>query len=264
MQEQRKRKRGSALKADEATEKLRHNLKATLAKVPRREGADAQVGLPKALQSFMPLAKDRDVQAAAKLLHELELAVARQPRNGAAIERLRVQHRKLAQLLEVKIAERTGEGQLAELIPLCEAAITAGNRDFLLVYDGVFKVIANGEAAAVTAYGAAARDLRAKCKGEAKQRDEASDAATLFADGALTKPSFDEVVRCVCQASGATLELAVLGEAKGVTGLKKTCAASRRRSCGRRTAAGPRIACAVVRDAPRQDMTMCASPTPSS
>ena len=42
------------------------------------------------------------------------------------------QQLQLAAMLTAKIEARTSEGQLSELVPLCEAAITAGNRDFLL------------------------------------------------------------------------------------------------------------------------------------
>ena len=80
----------------------------------------------------------------------------------------------------------------------------------------------------------------AKKPAVAEQRDEAGDAAVLFADAARMKPSFDDVVREVAAATGAGLELAMLstnedatsaaddggagqgGARKARTGLKKT------------------------------------------
>ena len=230
LDERRKRKRRFLPTGEAATQErasLSRELKDALAEVSRRKGTEAKAGLPAALSRFEPLAKDEAVKAAARELHTLELAVARDLASAAAIASLREQHARLAEVLRVKIAERTSKGTLAKLVPLCEAAITAGNRDFLLVYDGVFKVIQNGEAASVAAYGAAVAELRAKCQGEARQRREAADAAILFADAAAAKPFFDDVVAAVGELCGATLELSMLGDvnpkdgAEG-TGLKKS------------------------------------------
>ena len=118
---------------------------------------------------------------------------------------------------------------MSKLVGICQAAIASGNRDFLAVYDGVFNVIKSGDVENYEAYGHAIETLQTRIKqgAEAKQRDEATDAATLLSDAARAKPAFDVVVRDLSGVTGARLELAVLGQADEkhgtvFTGLKKT------------------------------------------
>ena len=106
-----------------------------------------------------------------------------------------------------------------DLVVECQAAIAAGNRDFQVVYDGVWRVIESGETHTVEACRAAILQLRGAVSGQARQRKEAASPATLLADAALAKPAFDVLVRLVSEHTGARLELATLGER--TTGLKK-------------------------------------------
>ena len=208
-------------------------------------GDDHMVKLPDALRKFLPLAKTETIEAACGPLHELELAVARDPDSKVAVDALRAQLVVLMKVTATAIADRTegmGEEAAQALIKACEAAITAGNKDFLGVYQNVFNVIKSGDADGMDKYEKAICDLDAAIKkpAVAAQRDEAGDAAVLFADAARMKPSFDDVVREVAAATGAGLELAMLstnedatsasddggagqgGARKARTGLKKT------------------------------------------
>jgi hypothetical protein len=101
--------------------------------------------LPDALRNFMPLAKEPEVKAAMERLDELEFNVARSPSSRDAQAVLRTAHTRLASVLKRKIAERTTEADATRLVKECQAAIAAGNRDFMIVYDGVWKIIASGE-----------------------------------------------------------------------------------------------------------------------
>ena len=205
---------------------------------------DHAVKLPEALRHFLPLAKTKAIEVACGPLHELELAVARDPDSKEAVDALRAHLVVLMKVTATAIAERTedmGEEAAQELIKACETAITAGNKDFLGVYQNVFNVILSGDADGMAKYDEAVVVLDAAIKkpAVAEQRDEAGDAAVLFADAARMKPSFDDVVREVASATGAGLELAVLstkedasgasdggtgqgGARKARTGLKKT------------------------------------------
>ena len=86
--------------------------------------------------------------------------------------------------------------------------------------------MASGDTHGYDAYHLAIKRLAECKKGEAKQRDEAAKPATLLADGAACKPSFDTVVTCISEATKAELELARLGakdkHGNEVTGLKKS------------------------------------------
>ncbi|KOO27307.1 hypothetical protein Ctob_002294 [Chrysochromulina tobinii] len=207
-------------------------------------GDDHAVKLPEALRHFLPLAKTKAIEVACGPLHELELAVARDPDSKEAVDALRAHLDVLMKVTAAAIAERTedmDEKAAKELIKACETAITAGNKDFLGVYQNVFNVILSGDADGMAKYDEAVVVLDAAIKkpAVAEQRDEAGDAAVLFADAARMKPSFDDVVREVASATGAGLELAVLstkedatrasdggagqgGARKARTGLKKT------------------------------------------
>ena len=191
------------------------------------EGGDDEhaVKLPEALRSFTPLAKTEAIEAACALLHELELGVARAPDSEEAVGALRAQLVVVDQVMATEIAARTeGVSEVAagELVKTCQAAIEAGNKDFQSVYGSVFNVIKSGDADGMAEYEAVvgALDAAIEKPAAAVQRDEAGVAAVLYADAARVKPSFDVVVRELAAATGAGLELAVLGAKK--TGLKKT------------------------------------------
>ena len=112
----------------------------------------------------------------------------------------------------------------------CEAAVADGNRDFSRIYNGVHSVIDSGEQPGIARYGTAVGVLREPVegkpiKGEAAQREEAAKPTTLLADAALAKPAFDQVACSVAAATGAKLELQLLGDVDRhgheVTGVKK-------------------------------------------
>jgi hypothetical protein len=188
-------------------------------------GGDHAAKLPEALRTFKPLAEAPTIKAACAMLHDLELNVARAPDSEEAVDALRAQLVVVDQVMGTEIQKRT-EGVSDEaakaMVEKCEKAITAGNKDFQRVYDNVFNVIKSGDADGMAKYEAAVGDLDAAIEkpAAAEQRDEAGVAAVLFADAARVKSSFDVVVRELKAATGAGLELAVLGAKK--TGLKKT------------------------------------------
>jgi hypothetical protein len=195
-------------------------------KAAATEGNDEHAAkLPEALNTFKTLAKTEAIEAACAPLHDLELNVARAPDSKEAVDALRAQLVVVDQVMATEIQKRT-EGVSDEvanaMVEKCEKAITAGNKDFQRVYDNVFNVIKSGDADGMAKYEAAVGDLDAAIEkpAVAEQRDEAGVAAVLFADAARVKSSFDVVVRELKAATGAGLELAVLGAEK--TGLKKT------------------------------------------
>eukprot|EP00900_Chrysochromulina_parva_P026719 jgi/Chrpa1/8681/Chrysochromulina_OHIO_Genome00006377-RA len=188
-------------------------------------GVDHAAKLPEALRTFKPLAEAPAIKAACALLHDLELNVARAPDSEDAVGALGTQLVVVDLVMATEIKKRT-EGVSDEaakaMVEACEKAITAGNKDFQRVYDNVYNVIKSGDADGMAKYKAAVVALAAAIEkpAVAEQRDEAGVAAVLFADAARVKPSFDVVVRELKAATGAGLELAVLGAEK--TGLKKT------------------------------------------
>ena len=181
--------------------------------------------LPEGLAKFTTLAKEPAVEAASAELPALELAVAHSPSSSAAKQALRVALQKLGNVIAAKVAERTGGDDLSALVSECRAAIAAGNRDFEKIYKAVKAVIESGDVDGLDAYRDAITRTKTFSRGEAKQRDEAADAATLLADGAACKPAFDVIVQRVGEATGAALELALLGakdrHGNEMTGLKK-------------------------------------------
>ena len=188
------------------------------------EGSHATAKLPPDLKAFRPLAQEERITDAAEGLSELELAVARSPQSEAAVCQLRSAVGRLAGETRDVIMQRTQRGDETALLKQCEITIAAGNKDFLDVYDGVFNVIRSGEGGALADYDATLIRLHAVATGEAKQRDEAADVATLFADAVLAKPAFDVVLRAVSEATGTKLELASLihrSQGKEVSGLKR-------------------------------------------
>jgi len=181
--------------------------------------------LPEALNTFKTLAKTEAIEAACARLHELELNVARDPDSKEAVDALGAQLVVVDQEMATEIKKRTegvSEEAARELVKACQTAIEVGNKDFQSVYGSVYNVIKSGDADGMAKYEAAVGDLDAAIEkpAVAEQRDEAGVAAVLFADAARAKPSFDVVVRELKAATGAGLELAVLGAEK--TGLKKT------------------------------------------
>jgi hypothetical protein len=190
------------------------------------EGDDKQAAkLPEALNTFKTLAKTEAIEAACAPLHELELNVARAPDSEEAVDALREQLVVVDQVMATEIKRRTegvSKEAAGELVKSCQTAIEEGNKDFQSVYGSVFNVIKSGDADGMAKYEAAvgALDAAIEKPAAAEQRDEAGVAAVLFADAARVKSSFDVVVRELKAATGAGLELAVLGAKK--TGLKKT------------------------------------------
>jgi hypothetical protein len=183
------------------------------------------VKLPEALSTFKTLAKTEAIEAACAPLHELELNVARDPDSKEAVDALGAQLVVVDQVMATEIVARTegvSEEAAGELVKACQTAIEAGNKDFQSVYGSVYNVIKSGDADGMAKYEAAvvALDAAIEKPAVAEQRDEAGVAAVLFADAARVKSSFDVVVRELEAATGAGLELAVLGAEK--TGLKKT------------------------------------------
>jgi len=181
--------------------------------------------LPEALNTFKTLAKTEAIEAACARLHELELNVARDPDSKEAVDALGAQLVVVDQVMATEIKKRTegvSDEAAGELVKACQTAIEVGNKDFQSVYGSVYNVIKSGDADGMAKYEAAVGDLDAAIEkpAAAEQRDEAGVAAVLFADAARVKSSFDVVVRELATATGAGLELAVLGAKK--TGLKKT------------------------------------------
>jgi hypothetical protein len=70
-------------------------------------GDDHAVKLPEALRDFLPLAKTKAIEAACGPLHELELAVARDPDSKEAVDALRTHLVVLMKVTATAIAERT-------------------------------------------------------------------------------------------------------------------------------------------------------------
>ena len=107
----------------------------------------------------------------------------------------------------------------------CEAAIADGNHDFEIIYDGVHRVIESGERDGLARFRTAVGALGGAATDKAVQRDEAAEPTTLLADAALAKPAFDQLASCVAWATGAKLELLLLGDrdrhGREVTSLKK-------------------------------------------
>ncbi|MED6306712.1 MAG: hypothetical protein VX563_01800, partial [Planctomycetota bacterium] len=107
----------------------------------------------------------------------------------------------------------------------CEAAIADGNHDFEIIYDGVHRVIESGERDGLARFRTAVGALGGAATDKAVQRDEAAELTTLLADAALAKPAFDQLASCVAWATGAQLELLLLGDrdrhGREVTSLKK-------------------------------------------
>ena len=107
----------------------------------------------------------------------------------------------------------------------CEAAIADGNHDFEIIYDGVHRVIESGERDGLMRFRTAVGALGGAATDKAVQRDEAAEPTTLLADAALAKPAFDQLASCVAWATGAKLELLLLGDrdrhGREVTSLKK-------------------------------------------
>jgi len=193
---------------------------------PVAEGDDKHAAkLPEALNTFKTLAKTEAIEAACARLHELELNVARDPDSKEAVDALGAQLVVVDQVMATEIKKRTegvSDEAAGELVKACQTAIEVGNKDFQSVYGSVYNVIKSGDADGMAKYEAAVGDLDAAIEkpAAAEQRDEAGVAAVLFADAARVKSSFDVVVRELATATGAGLELAVLGAKK--TGLKKT------------------------------------------
>ena len=107
----------------------------------------------------------------------------------------------------------------------CEAAIADVNHDFEIIYDGVHRAIESSERDGLARFRTAVGALGGAATDKAVQRDEAAEPTTLLADAALAKPAFDQLASCVAWATGAKLELLLLGDrdrhGREVTSLKK-------------------------------------------
>ena len=101
----------------------------------------------------------------------------------------------------------------------CEAAIADGNHDFEIIYDGVHRVIESSERDGLARFRTAVGALGGAATDKAVQRDEAAEVTTLLSDAALAKPAFDQLASCVAWATGAKLELLLLGVAVGAAWL---------------------------------------------
>ena len=196
--------------ASPALQALRDQTQAVLAKLEAAKPSTAAAGttssLPDGLKDFTPLAKEPAIEKIAAGLHELELAVVRNPTSEAALAALRAATGKLALATQAKIDARTASEESEKLISECAAAILAGNRDFQKIYNAVYDVVRSGEADSMEAAQAAIAALGKAVRGDPKllqQRDEAAETATLLADAAGARPAFAELVRCLSEATGA-------------------------------------------------------------
>ena len=106
--------------ASPALQVLRDQTQAVLAELEAAKPSTAAAGttsLPDGLKDFTPLAKEPEIAAIAAGLHELELAVARNPASEAALVALRAETEKLALATQAKIDTRTAE---ARWVPTAE------------------------------------------------------------------------------------------------------------------------------------------------
>ena len=94
--------------ATPALQALRDQTQAVL-----RPSSGTTSSLPEALKDFTPLAKEPEIAAIAAGLHELELAVARDPASEEALAALRAETEKLALATQAKIETRTAEARQA-------------------------------------------------------------------------------------------------------------------------------------------------------
>jgi len=101
--------------ASPALQALRDQTQAVLAKLeaakPSTAAASTTSSLPDALKDFTPLAKEPEIAAIAAGLHELELAVVRNPTSEAALAALRAETGKLALATQAKVDARTAEAR---------------------------------------------------------------------------------------------------------------------------------------------------------
>ena len=103
--------------ASPALQALRDKTQAVLAKLEAAKPSTAAAGptssLPDGLKDFTPLAKEPEIEKIAAGLHELELAVVRNPTSEAALAALRAETGKLALATQAKVDERTAEARRA-------------------------------------------------------------------------------------------------------------------------------------------------------
>ena len=185
--------------------------------------------LPEALQKFVTLAEEPAIIEVAKPLQALEAAVARAPDSREAAAALEAALGQLTTAMKAKIEERADQADLKALIEECEAAVSAGNRDFQKVYASVWAVLQSGEEHLLPRFQAAVAALLARIKDpKAKllQRKEAKAPTTLLVDAARAKPSFEVVVEeLAALVPGAQLVMTRVGEldkhGHETSGLKK-------------------------------------------
>ncbi|MEE3098853.1 MAG: hypothetical protein VX463_03690, partial [Pseudomonadota bacterium] len=172
--------------------------------------------LPEALQKFVTLAEEPAIIEVAKPLQALEAAVARAPDSGEAAAALEAALGQLTAAMKTKIEQRADQADLKALIEECEAAVSAGNRDFQKVYASVWAVLQSGEEHLLPRFQAAVAALLARIKDpKAKllQRKEAKAPTTLLVDAARAKPSFEVVVEeLAALVPGAQLVMTRVGE----------------------------------------------------
>ena len=134
---------GEEAAASPEIQKLREWVQATLAKLQAAQPSTAASGttsLPDGLKDFTPLAKEPEIAAIAAGLHELELAVARNPTSEAALAALRAETEKLALATQAKIDTRTAwargvptaedvEAMWTELMPRVPEKVKEGMGD---------------------------------------------------------------------------------------------------------------------------------------
>ena len=105
-----------------------------LQEAQNKEATSKKHALPESLEKFTTLAEEKDIIEVAEPLRALEAAVARDPDSKEAAAALGAALKKLVAVMKAKIEERADKADLKALLKECEATITAGNRDFCLLY----------------------------------------------------------------------------------------------------------------------------------
>ena len=192
-----------------------------------KEKSTHKHALPEALQKFVTLAEEPAIIEVAKRCRRS--GGWRAPDSGEAVAALEAALGQLTAAMKAKIAERADQADLKALIEECEAAVSAGNRDFQKVYASVWAVLQSGEEHLLPRFQAAVAALLARIKDpKAKllQRKEAKAPTTLLVDAARAKPSFEVVVEeLAALVPGAQLVMTRVGEldkeGNETSGLKK-------------------------------------------
>ena len=200
-----------------------------LQQAQQTDAAGEKHALPESLQNFTTLAEEKDIIEVAEPLRALEAAVAREPDSKEAAAALDAGLKKLIKVTKAKIESRADKAELEALLTECEAAISAGNRDFERVYRAVWAVLLSSEAHLLPRFEKAVGALLECIKrpdDKPLQRKEAKDPTTLLVDAAHTKPKFEAVAEQLATlGSGTRLEMQHVGDkdkhGHETSGLKK-------------------------------------------